>query len=564
MIKKGSHILNLIILVAILIFVNILGNQFYTYADLTEDKRYTLTEPSQKLLNKVDDNYFITVYLDGTFPASLKRFRNRVEDVLGEFRGESGYINFEFIDPLGGSQEDNKLMKKKLVDQRLFPSTITYFDGEENIMKPIFPYAVFKYYNKELMVNLLDVEGLANYDDETLHAAEGLLEYKFADAIQKLRLKERQIIGFTTGNGELAEDQMASLSTELTRFYNPQRINLDSVYTLTDVIDVLIVAGPKTAFSPRNQFLLDQYIMSGGKIIWLIESMDIRLDSIALSMGYVPPLIETGLDNLFFKYGFKILDNAIQDLESSKIPQVVGNAGGKPQMDMFKYYFHPLISSDGTHPIVKNIDRVNMFFPSTIDTVNTRPGIRKTFLLHSSQYSKYQLAPLNLNFRMLGVTPQPSKFNKGNQPVALLLEGKFESAFKNRLSEDQNKALSQVGAKFLDESPETAMIVVSDSEFAKNLYNPTTGKISPIGFNKWERNIYKGNRELIINSIEYLLDRDGILESRAKEYKLRLLDEVQVQKSKIFWQSLNIAFPIAILLIFGVLYHFFRKWKYNK
>lgn len=562
--KKTGNIFNLLLLLGILIFINVIGNQFYTYIDLTEDKRYTLTDSSVKLLDDIDDNYFISIYLDGTFPASLKRYRNRVEEVIREFKGESSYINFEFIDPLVGTPDEKKLMQKKLVDSGLYPRTINYFDGEENIMKPIYPYAIFKYGGKQLMVNLLDVEGVSNYDDATLNAAEGLLEYKFSDAIYKLKQKKRKVVAFTTGNGELRENQIAALQTELSKFYNPQVINLDSVYTLTNVIDVLIVAGPRTQVSPRNQFLLDQYIMNGGKIIWLIESMNVRIDSIALTKGYVPRLNETGLNNIFFKYGFKILDNAIQDLECSKIPQVVGNVGGKTQMEMFKYYFHPLISSTGKHPIVKNIDRVNMFFPSTIDTVITSPSIRKEFLLRSSQYSKYQLAPLNLNFRMLGVKPQPSKFNRGNQPVALLLEGEFESAFKNRLSQAQMDALSDVGGKFVDNSVETAMIVVSDAEFIKNLYNPKSQQISPIGFNKWEQNIYKGNREFIINCIEYLLDENGILESRAKEYKLRLLDEVEVQDRKVFWQSLNIAFPLAVLLFFGIGFYFVRKWKYSR
>jgi len=562
--KKSRHILNLLILVGILILINVIGNQFYTYIDLTEDKRYTLTESTQNLLDKVDDNYFISIYLDGSFPASLKRFRDRVEEVMREFRSESSFINYEFIDPIGGTPEENKLMEKKLVDERLYPSTINYFDGEENIMKPIFPYAVFKYAGKELVVNLLDVEGITNYDDETLNAAEGLLEYKFADAVYKLRASKRKIIGFTSNNGELPDHQLAALNTELRKYYNPQRINLDSVYTLTSVIDVLIVAGPKNLFSSRNQLILDQYVMSGGKVIWLVETMDVRLDSIAFSTGYIPDLNETGLDNLFFKYGFKVLNNAIQDLESTSIPQVVGNAGGKPQMDMFKYYFHPLISSSSKHPIVKNIDRVNMFFPSTIDTVQTNTKIRKEFLLRSSVYSKYQLAPLNLNFRMLGVKPQPSKFNRGNQPVALLLEGEFESAFKNRLSQEQLEAIQNVGGEYKGISEPTSMIVISDVEFVKNLYNRNSKQISPIGFNKWDQKIYKGNRELIINSIEYLLDKEGILGSRAKEYKLRLLDEVQVQQRKVFWQSLNIAFPLAVLACFGILFYFFRKWRFTR
>lgn len=564
MMKTTSSLANLLILLGILVVLNLIGSRFYTYLDLTEDKRYTLTDSTKKLLNKTDDNYYVTVYLDGTFPASIKRFRDRVEETLKQFQGESAYINYEFIDPIDGTPEEVKLMEKNLVDQRLYPTTINYFDGEENIMKPIFPYAVFKYFNKEVQVNLLDVEGVTNYDDQTLNAAEGVLEYKFANAISKLQLQNKLIIAYTTGNGEYEINQIASLNRHLRKYYRPVQIDLDTMYNLTNAVDLVIVAAPKTAFSARNQFMLDQYIMSGGRVLWLIEEMDIRLDSIAFGSGYIPPLIDHGLDNLFFKYGFKILDNTILDLESSSIPQVVGNAGGTPQMDMFKYYYHPLISSTSSHPIVKNIDRINMFFPSTIDTVVTKPGIKKTFLLKSSQYSRYQLAPLSLDFRMLGIKPQVSKFNRGNQPVALLLEGEFESAFKNRLTQEQNEALARVGRKFLDESPSTSMIVISDAEFTKNLYNPDNNNITPIGFNKWERKIYAGNKDLILNSVEYLLDKDGILASRAKEFQMRLLDEQEVTNRKMYWQSLNIAFPIISLVVFGLIFYFARKYRFSK
>lgn len=562
--KKFSSTINLGIFFGILILINIIGNKFYTYLDLTEDGRYTLSKPTKNLLSKLDDNYYVSIYLEGTFPASIKRFRDRVDEVLNQFQGETSYINYDFIDPLEGTPDEVKLMEKNLVDKRLLPTTINYFDGEENIMKPIFPYAVIKYFNKEIIVNLLEVEGVTNYDDATLNVAEGVLEYKFADAIQKLQLIERPIIAFTAGNGELDVSQTASLYRQLRRYYNPLQVNLDTVYTLKKEIDLVIVAGPDKEFSERNKFLLDQYIMDGGKVIWLIESMDVRLDSVALTRNYVPELIETGLDNLFFKYGFKILDNAILDLESTSIPQVVGNAGGKTQMDMFKYYYHPLLSSTENHSIVKNIDRVNMFFPSTIDTVSTSTKIKKTYLLKSSPYSRYQLAPLALDFRMLGEKPIVSKFNKGNQGVALLLEGKFESAYKNRLSEEQNEALAKVGSTFLDKSPDNSMIVISDAEFTKNLFNPSNNNITPLGFNKWERKIFNGNKELILNSIEYLLDKNGILNSRAKEYKLRLLDEVQVTENKFYWQCLNIAFPLVVLAAFGIGFYFIRRNRYSK
>lgn len=562
--KKFTKLINLAILLLVLFVINLVANQLYYYLDLTEDKRYTLADNTVKLLDDTKDNVFVNVYLDGTFPASVKRFRDRVQDVLNQFQAESPYINYQFIDPLDGTPEEVKLQEKTLVDKRLYPTTISYYDGEKNNMKPIFPYAVFKYGTREVIVNLLDIEGVTNYDDETLHVSEGLLEYKFANAVQKLQLTKRPIIAFTTGRGELPTSQMGTLFNELKKYYTPTRIDMDSIYRMNTIVDVLVVAGPKEALSDRSAFLIDQYVMQGGKVIWLIESMDVRLDSIAFSKGYIPPLIETNLDQLFFKYGFKILDNTILDLECTQIPQVVGSAGGKKQMSMFKYYYHPLLTSRSKHPIVKNIDRVNMFFPSTIDTVITSTPIKKTFLLESSKYSRYQMAPLNLNFRMLGKKPQISKFNRGNQGVALLLEGNFESAFKNRLSQEQERILHALGSKFYEESKPTAMIAISDVEFTKNLINNKNNQLSPLGFNKWDQKIYKGNKDLILNSIEYLLDENGILASRAKEFKMRLLDEQEVQNNKRYWQSLNIAFPLITLALGGLVFYFIRRSRYAK
>jgi len=331
---------------------------------------------------------------------------------------------------------------------------------------------------------------------------------------------------------------------------------------LDSTIDLVIVAGPKTAFSLQNQFKLDQYLMAGGKIIWLIDKFDISLDSINKYKFYVPTGTETGLDDLFFKYGARILPDLILDLECSQIPQVVGMAGDKPQTKLFPWMYHLAVGSDTEHPIVKNIDRVNLFFPSSIDTVKTEGNIKKTILLHSSRYSRIQLSPMRLSFEMLKVAPDPKNFKDGLKPVAVLLEGQFESFFKNRLTPEFQQTLKNLGVSFVPLSKTTKQVIISDSDFAKNLVNATNGETEDIGYNKWERRFYKGNKDFILNTVEYMLDENNILESRSKEIKLRLLDAVKTKEEKSKWQFINVGLPVVLLILFGIIYQYLRRRKY--
>jgi len=264
------------------------------------------------------------------------------------------------------------------------------------------------------------------------------------------------------------------------------------------------------------------------------------------------------VDELLFKYGARIEPNIVMDLESSSIPQVVGMQGDQPQLQMFKWFYHPLVSSKGENPIVKNIDRVNMYFPASIDTILTESIVKKTPLLQSSKYSKLQYNPMRLSFEILKFQPDPSKFNKSNVTLALLLEGNFESAYKNRVSAEMKSTLEQLGVPFREVSPDTKQIVVGESDFAKSMVSEQR----ELGYNMWDKQYYKGNKDFLLNAVEYLLDEDGILASRSKELKLRLLDTVRTTKEKTKWQLINIVVPIVILLVFGLIFNYLRRRKY--
>ncbi len=560
--KRTSHFVQLAIIIAIVLVINVIAHFLYFEIDLTDDRRFTLSKSTKNIVASADDNITIKVLLDGEFPAGFKRLQNSVKDILDNLRDINPKIVYEFEDPNEGTSLVVERKRKQLIEDKLVPINLSYSDGSQLVQKAVFPFAIITYKGKKQIVNLLEEQKLGDDEDVILNKSVSLLEYKFAYAFQKMQADRSKNILFTQGNGELEISQTFRLESELRKFHKVGRISLDTLMKLDSTIDLVIVASPNSSFTLQNLFKLDQYVMHGGKILWLMDKFPVSLDSINKYKFYVPTENVTGLDDMLFKYGVRIMPDLIMDLECSQIPQVVGMAGDKPQTRLFPWNYHLAVASENVHPIVNNIDRVNMFFPSSIDTLKTEGKVNKTILLKSSKYSRTQLAPFRLTFEMLKVNPDPSKYNNGKKPVAVLLEGEFESFFNNRLTPEFQNTLNAIGVKFKAKSKMTSQIVVSDSDFAKNLVNAATNETEDIGFNKWERRFYKGNKDFLLNSIEYLLDENNILESRSKEIKLRLLDSVKTKGEKTKWQLINVLLPVLLLIVFGVIFTYIRKRKY--
>ncbi len=561
--QASKDFLNFGLIIAIVVAVNIVGNYVYKTWDFTEEKRFTLTDATKSMLGEVEDVVYVKVLLDGKLPAGFKRLRQSTLEILKDFNSINKTIEFDFEDPTAGSIEKANARKEELSNIGIYPTNLRVAEGSETTEKLIYPYALINIGDRSMAVNLLEAQGIGISDELALNNSVSLLEYKFADAIQKLLSSRKPNILLTTGNGELRPEQTAAIENLLKSNFNTGRIDLDSIYNLGEDLDLLIVAGPSKPISQRSQFIIDQYVMNGGKVLWMIDYLTASLDSISKYENYVPEVYPLGIEDMFFKYGFRIQPNLILDLECTRIPQVIGSAGGKPQQEMFQFYYHPLIASNSEHPIVKNIDRVNMFFPSTIDTVRTKSRIKKEILLASSNYSRFQLTPVRLSFDILRFDADESKFDKGQQNVAVLLDGEFESLFKNRVSENMNGMLQDIGKSFKETSIKTKMIVISDSDFAKNLYSPKTNRISPIGFNQWEQFTFKGNQQFFYNAVEYLLDNRGLVEARGKDVKLRLLDKVKIQNERSYWQFLNLIFPIIFLVLIGIFYTIIRRRRFG-
>lgn len=566
--KRNQSLLQLGLFSGVLVLLNVLGNIFFTQIDLTEEKRYTLTKTTVDLVKNLDEPVFVRVLLEGEFPAGFKRLQRATREKLDDFRKQGGgflsaepLIQYEFADPNAGTAEEINLRREEFRKEGLTPTLFRLKDTEGTEEKYIFPYAVFSYKGRQVTINLLENQPGYN-QDEVLGNSINLLEYKFASAIQKLRLDQKQVIAFTAGQGEAYDIYTRDIVGALRPYYDFGRFFLDSNYMVPPQIDLLIVAKPTQPFTEQDKFKLDQYIMSGGKVIFLVDRLEAELDSLRAGASFVTREYPINLDDLLFRYGVRIEPSLALDLQCSQIPQVVGSQGGKPQIEMFNWFYHPVVVPQTEHPILKGLENVNLFFPNSIDTVKTKTHIEKTVLLATSNYSREQFHPVRLGFEILRYDPDPSKFTKKQIPLGVLLEGEFSSLYENRVTEEMEAGLREIGATYKSQSPPNRLIVVSDGDLILNpVVDPETMGIMPLGYNVFERRMY-GNKDFIINSIEYLLNDAGMVEARGKEIELRPIDTVRATDNRTMWQLLNIGVPLLALALFGTVFMIMRRRKY--
>ncbi|MBK8490996.1 MAG: gliding motility-associated ABC transporter substrate-binding protein GldG [Saprospirales bacterium] len=577
--KRNQSITQLVLFTGILVFLNVLGSFFFTRVDLTEENRYTLTKPTVELLKNLDGPVFVRVLLEGEFPAGFKRLQRSTREMLDDFRGQArpkrdstegalkywahvfsseSFIQYEYSDPNEGSIEEINQRREEFRKEGLVPTLFRLKDVEGTEEKFIFPYAVFSYKGRQVVVNLL--ENQPGYSqDEVLVNSIDMLEYKFASAIQKLQLEQKQVIAFAAGQGEAGDQSTRDLVSDLRPFYDFGRFFLDSSFVIPPQIDLLIIAKPTEKFSEQDKFKIDQYVMNGGKVLFLLDRLQAELDSLRTSVSFVTHEYPLDLDDLLFHYGVRIEPNLVLDLQCSQIPQVVGNQGGNPQIEFFDWFYHPIVIPQTDHPILKGLKNVNLFFPNSIDTVRTKTPIKKTVLLASSNYSREQFNPVRLNFEILRYDPDPTKFTKKQIPLAVLLEGEFSSLYENRVTTEMEEGLREIGTAFKGQSPPNRMAVVADGDV---ILNPVSNQgVMPLGYNVFERKMY-GNKEFIINTIEYLLHEDGLIEARGKKTEMRPIDTVQASAHQLRWQLLNIALPLLVVLLFGLGFFFWRQRKY--
>lgn len=567
--KRWQALLQALMALVIVIFVNILANSrfgdvsLYGSLDLTEEGRYTLSPGTRKMLRQLDDVVFVRVLLEGEFPAGFKRLQSSTRELLDDFRNYSGYVEYEFVDPNVGSKEDVNARREEMAKDGIVPVNLRVKNTDGTSTQLIYPYVVFYYGGRSIPVNILENEVPGIPSDVILNNAVALLEYKFASAIQKLKRDYKPIVAFTTGHGELSNRQTFELQGMLRNFYDVGHLTLDSLVAIPKDIEALIVAKPRLPFSEKDKFKIDQYVMNGGKVLWMIDKIAVDLDSLQGRKEFYPTAYQLEIDDLLFRYGVRINEELALDMTCTRIPLATGLVGNAPQFDLFKYPYHVLALPRSNHPVVKSLGGVNLFYPSTIDmNIETRTPLKKTPLLQSSEHARYQKLPVALEFNFLRYELDANKFKYNDLVYGLLLEGEFHSMYENRLSPEQTELLQQVGTPYKAKSPANRMIVVADGDVAANPVR-SDGTTLPLGLNVFEKFTFS-NADFVINSLEYLLDETGIIEARGKEVKLRMLNEQRAQQEKSRWQLLNIGLPLLLLAVFGLVYTLLRRRRYAR
>ena len=553
------------ILVAVLVLLNMLAARFHTGLDLTREQRFTLTKPTRQMLRNINGFVNVDVLLEGKgFPAGFQRLRESVRERLQSLRDASGgKIVFHFRDPFEGKTEKDKgQVFSQLADKGVNGVNVRQNADEQYSEKIIFPYALVQYGGRETPIRLLESH-LGYTPLEILNYSESQLEYKFASAINGLLRPDKPRIAYLMGNGEaLGWGTYDALHT-LQGIYHVDTVDLSTSIHLPNVYDAAIICKPSVPFSDKDKFKLDQYVMAGGHILMMVDGANAAQDSLE-KQTFLATGIDMNLGDLLFQWGLRINPDLIEDLTSNRIPVVVGGgAGDQAQMEQRSWPYLPVFLPTSRHPIVRNMDGIMSMYASTIDTVAT-PGIRKTILLESSQYSRPAQTPARISLAMLRYNPRPELYNNGFKPAAVLLEGRFRSAFQDRLPPDFLQILrDSVKRPFKPVADsDGAIIVTSDGDMMLNGFNERTGP-EEMGYWRFD-NVHYSNKAFLLNCLEYLTDRSGLLEARNKDVRLRLLDAGRVKRERTKWQAINLAIPLVLVLLFASVYIFFRKRRYER
>lgn len=532
--------------------------------DLTEDKRYTLSDPTRKVLSGLKNDIYIQVYLDGEMPIPLKRLKRSVREMLDEFSIASGRkIDYEFINPAEGSNVQQRNAQFQVLEKKgLNPVDIRAGDAEGgSTQKRIFPGMIVNYNGIEVPVNFLKNNRSIPYEENILHSVEGL-EYEMIQTIATLSSDSIYKVAFIEGHDEIPEIETADITINLAKFFTIDRGIIGGKPGILDNYAAVVIAGPEKEFSESDKLVLDQYIMNGGKVMWLFDEVAVNSDSLVFgeTVGLYRPL---NIEDQLFRYGARVNPSIVQDLECMVIRLKVGVSGNTNQQFVpAPWVYYPLLIPAANHSITRNLNRVKGEFTNFIDTVGLNPAIRKKVLLATSKFSRTLSPPLLISLKEAELTPDEKEFNKPNLPVAVLLEGVFPSAFKNRvtsnLTDDKN-------LKVKTESIETKMIVIADADIIRNEVRRVGLEETPypLGMDKYTGEVF-GNRDFLINCLNYLVDDNGIIELRSRELKLRLLSTEKIKAGKFKWQLINIAGPIILVIIAGLLYSYFRRRNYTK
>jgi len=572
--KLFSNKIWLPLTILLLIAINWLGSKIHTRVDLTNEKRFTLSNSTESILKNLDSTVAITVFLTGDIKSEFKKLSNSTQELLENFKNYGGNkIQYKFELPGEGLDDTSKAkVFTSLINMGLRPTNqqVQVQEGEGKNQRQIFPGAIIKYGDRTVAIDFLEGQVQKNVfnsndilDKQSLNSAEALLEYKFANAIQKLTQKEVPIVAYAYGNGEppygflpvndVFETLGKNFVVDTVNVHTQPFINLD--------YSTIVIVKPTVKFSDDDKFKLDQYVMNGGRILFFMDVLYAERDSLQ-NGELIAYSRDLNINDLLFKYGVRINTDLIADKHCDKIPIEVGAIGGQTQKQLLPWPYAPLLQPGSDNVIVKNEADVLGQFVNSIDTVEAA-GITKTILLTSSANAYTMPTPARIELNSLKTIEDVSRFNRKNIPVAVLLEGKFTSMFANRTSQAQLDTLKNYNLPYLKESVMPGkVIVVADADIVLNQVSETVGPL-PMGMNKYTK-IQYANKDFFLNCTEYLANKNNILDARAKDYTLRLLDVKKVTEQRTMWQIINLAIPILLVCFFGITYQWWRKRKYTK
>lgn len=543
----------------VLIGIHFLSHFFFKRFDLTQDQRYTLSETTLNIIKTVDSPLYIDVYLEGNFPAEFKRLQNETKQLLEEFSAYNSNIVFQFKNPIEKEEMRVEVMKQ-FYERGMQPLSITVEDKGKQSQEVVFPWAQATYGDKFTKVSLLKNLMGASTEEKVISSVQHL-EFGFAEAINKISKEKQKKIAVIKGNGELHDAFIADFVKTVRESYYIGTFTLDSVATqptqslaALKKYDLAVIAKPTEAFTESEKQVLDQFIVNGGKTIWLVDAVAADMDSMYNESGTIlAAQRELNLTDMFFKYGVRMNPVLVKDEYATPIKIATGNQGSETQFQEFTWKFAPFIYPTSTNPIVKNMEGIKFEFASPIELLKN--DIKKTVLLSSSEYSKTVGTPTPISLDIVTEETTPEEYEgKGLLPVAVLLEGKFKSAYQNRVLPFEDNTY-QVAGK------DNKMIVISDGDVIKNQLDK--GAPMELGFDKWTNQLY-GNKDFLLNCVNYLLDDNGLINIRSKDVDLPLLNKEEVYKNYTTAQMITVGLPIVLLAIFGFLFTFLRKRKYSR
>lgn len=545
-----------IIVILVIIAFNVVNQQFYGRFDLTKDQRYTLSKTAIETIQTIDSPIIIDVFLEGEFPSEFKRLRNETEQILEEFKVHNPNIVFNFFNPTQDEANKEEIISQ-LTERGLQPYQINVKESGKTSQTIIFPWALASYEDYSVKIPLIK-NRLGDTQQDLVNNSVQHLEYAFADAFKKLTQDKEKRIAILKGNGQLDDVYIADFLQSVREYYFIAPFTLDNVAnqpqkTLEQLksFDLVISAKPSQAFTEEEKLVLDQHLMNGGKSIWLTEGIIMDRDSLYSESGSAVAVIkDLNLNDFFFKYGVRINPNIVLDLYSAPIPLAVGE-GNNVQVMPISWQYSPLAASNPEHPITTNLDLVKFDFTSQIDTLKN--NLRKTVLLQSSPLSKLQGVPVMISLDIVTAEPDRASFNKGPQNLAVLIEGSFTSVYNNRV-------LPFNIPDYKSTSTNTKMMVISDGDVIKN--EVSRNKPQDLGFDR-SSNQPVGNKELLLNAVNYMLQDDGLVELRGKQVAIAFLDPERIEPEKTKWQIVTVVLPLLILGVFALLFGFIRKRQYT-